>query len=67
MNRKSSLRAVAAKWLPLSGAAAAQVMRFGRTEGGRVPYVRIGVRDGRLSIVFFRHRDGSWNVFPPLA
>jgi hypothetical protein len=44
-------------------------MEFGRTPSDRRRYVRIGVirPDEGLTIVFFRHDDGSWNVFPAKA
>jgi hypothetical protein len=55
------------KWLSLSDGSPARVTAFGRTRGGKVPYVNVAVeRAGELlSIIFFRHRDGSWCVFPP--
>ncbi|TWG81486.1 hypothetical protein L602_004000000240 [Cupriavidus gilardii J11] len=69
MKRKpSSLRALAEKWLPLSGGNPPRVTRFGHTAASRVPYVCVAVprADALLSIFFFRHRDGKWYVFPPL-
>lgn len=66
--RISPLRALAEKWLPLSDANPARVTRFGHTAASRVPYVCLAVpRAGSLlSIIFFRHRDGNWYVFPPM-
>ncbi|MCD9119428.1 MULTISPECIES: hypothetical protein [unclassified Cupriavidus] len=65
--KTTTLREAAQKWLPLSASHPCRVTRFGHTGSGRVPYACIGFeRAGkRLSIVFFRHRDGSWYVFPP--
>jgi hypothetical protein len=55
------------KWLSLADGSPARVTAFGRTRGGQVPYVSVAVeRAGELlSIIFFRHHDGSWCVFPP--
>ncbi|MBY4898403.1 hypothetical protein [Cupriavidus sp. AU9028] len=66
-NRPLSLHAVARKWLPLSDANPPRVTRFGHT-ALRVPYACVAAEHaGRLfSIVFFRHRDGGWYVFPPM-
>ncbi|MFM0132352.1 hypothetical protein PQR09_31460 [Paraburkholderia sediminicola] len=45
----------------------ARVMEFSRTRPDRRRYVRVGTfrREACFAIVFFRHDDGSWNVFPP--
>ncbi|MBY4948404.1 hypothetical protein K6V92_17460 [Cupriavidus respiraculi] len=61
-----SLRPMVRKWLPVAEGPA-RVTAFGRTGAGRVPYVSVAVeRAGELlSIIFFRHRDGTWCVFPP--
>jgi hypothetical protein len=57
------------KWFGPPAVVKIRVMEFSRTrvEGRR--YVRIGAAsaDGNLTIVFFRHDDGSWNVFPAKA
>lgn len=62
-----SLRPMVRKWLPLAEGVPARVTAFGRMRRGKVRYVSVAVeRAGELlSIVFFRHRDGSWCVFPP--
>ncbi|RQS63569.1 hypothetical protein DID96_29565 [Burkholderia sp. Bp8963] len=63
------LRTLVGKWFGPSALATVRVMEFGRTQTDRRRYVRIGVvrADGGLTIVFFRHEDGSWNVFPAKA
>jgi hypothetical protein len=66
---KMCLRSLVAKWFGHSAVVAVRVMEFGRTPSDRRRYVRIGVirPDEGLTIVFFRHDDGSWNVFPAKA
>lgn len=60
------LRRLVGKWFGPSGVMTLRVVEFGRTPTDRRRYVRIGEArvDGALTIVFFRHDDGSWNVFP---
>ncbi|MFP3570733.1 hypothetical protein, partial [Paraburkholderia sp. SIMBA_030] len=43
-----------------------QIVEVGRTFPDRRRYVRIGAAASEYSssIVFFRHDDGSWHVFP---
>jgi hypothetical protein len=60
------LRALVDKWLGPGAATTVRVMEFSRTPSDRRRYVRVGAfrRETGFSIVFFRHDDGSWNVFP---
>ena len=62
-----SLRQMVAKWLDLAAAMPVSIVRGG-VDGGSVGnrYVRIEAMrsEGRFSIVFFRHNDGVWRVFP---
>ena len=51
------------KWLAPTAAIPARVTAY-RHRCVRVETSRPG---GVLSILFFRHADGSWNVFPPAA
>ena len=62
---EKSVRVQAHKWFGPS--AALRVIEFSRTPSDRRRYVCIGALrpEGCLTIVFFRHDDGSWNVFPP--
>lgn len=64
-----TLRALVDKWLAPSGAAPAHVVRTGRITRTRARYVSLeGVNaSGPLTIVFFRHGRGAWDVFPPVA
>lgn len=56
------------KWLAPTPAMPARVVRFCRTQMHRRCVCVEAVRpNGLLSIFFFRHDDGSWNVFPPAA
>ncbi len=59
------LRTLVGKWFGPS-AVTIRVIEFSRTRTDRRRYVRIGAveANGGLAIVFFRHDDGSWNVFP---
>ncbi|MDR8071882.1 hypothetical protein [Burkholderia cenocepacia] len=63
---KSSLRSLVDKWLGPTPARPLHVSRFGRTRDG-IRYVCVEVLPltGPLTIAFFYHEDGSWNVFPP--
>src|ERR1700686_5301926 len=60
------LRTLVGKWFGPSAVMTIRVVEFSRTRTDRRRYVRIGEArvDGSLTIVFFRHDDGSWNVFP---
>ena len=63
------LRAMVGRWFGPSALVSVGVMEFSRTRTDRRRYVRIGTvrADGGLTIVFFRHEDGSWNAFPAKA
>lgn len=64
-----SLRLVVDKWFTPTTATPVRVTEFGRITSTQRRYVRIeALRPaGLLVIFFFRHDDGSWNVFPPIA
>ena len=64
---QGSLRSVVEKWLWLTQAAPARVTDFSRMASSGTRFVRVDVsRQGRrVSFLFFRHLDGTWNVFPP--
>lgn len=68
MNPSSHLRSAAEKWFGPPGAWPWRVMRYGRTTRG-VRYVWIeALRPaGARTIIFFRHPDSAWRVFPPDA
>jgi hypothetical protein len=63
------LRTLVGKWFGSPPVVTILVLEFSRTRTGRKRYVRIGTAraDRSLTIVFFRHDDGSWNVFPEEA
>jgi hypothetical protein len=65
--RERSLRLSVKKWFQSTPAMPVQVFDFVRVMPGRARYVRVGVvrPHGTLAIVFFRHSEGSWNVYPP--
>jgi hypothetical protein len=65
--RERSLRNVVESWLGSESAKCIRVKRFSHTRRKLWRYVCVeAVRErGTLAIVFFRHDDGSWCVFPP--
>jgi hypothetical protein len=66
---EKSLHWIVDKWLAPAPGAPVRITSIRRSgpRGGRVVCVEIARPGGVLSIVFFRHEDGSWNVFPPAA
>ncbi|MBB6322627.1 hypothetical protein FHX56_005982 [Paraburkholderia tropica] len=62
---RKSLRALVNDWLGHSGHF--RVTRPGRTKKmpWRVVKVEVARASGTFEIVFFRHDDGSWCVYPP--
>jgi hypothetical protein len=60
-----SLRTLVDKWIGATGGMRVAQFRHSRNEQYR--FVRVeGALDGSLiALVFFRHDDGSWCVFPP--
>ncbi|CAD6561393.1 hypothetical protein LMG27952_07453 [Paraburkholderia hiiakae] len=65
--RERSLRHVVESWLGTQEAGHIRVTRFSHTRRKLWRYVCVEAsrERGKLSIVFFRHDDGSWCVFPP--
>ncbi|CAB3793863.1 hypothetical protein LMG28688_03827 [Paraburkholderia caffeinitolerans] len=65
--RERSLRVLAEKWLGEAGAKTARVTRFRHSTRRSWRYVCVEAQQpgGPFSILFFRHDDGSWCVFPP--
>lgn len=63
---EGSLRSLVQKWLWPTQTSSARVTRFGRTALARTRIVRLEVSRPERPIVllFFRHADGTWNVFP---
>jgi hypothetical protein len=64
-----SLHALVEKWLAPTLSMPARVTQFGRTVSTHLRYVRLegGPATIPVTIIFFRHDDGSWSVFPPTA
>jgi hypothetical protein len=64
-----SLRTQVEKWLAPSPSTPVHVTEFGRTraEGARYVCVETGLPLGSRALLFFRHGDGSWFVFPPAS
>jgi len=55
------------KWLVSSRATEMRISRFVDMGSGRRRQVRVELRrvEDSVEIVFFRHDDGTWHVFPP--
>jgi len=64
---RTTLHGLVDKWLGPTEAAPARVVRLSRKGVNVTRCVRVEVRrpSGLLSVLFFRHGDGSWWVFPP--
>ncbi|WP_321928698.1 hypothetical protein [Paraburkholderia guartelaensis] len=62
-----SLRLLVEKWIGTSPERRPRVTGFGYCRQRAWRYVRVEAANssGVLSILFFRHEDGSWCVFPP--
>jgi hypothetical protein len=65
----SSLRSLIDKWIELAPSSTTQVVRISRPDVRKVRCVCIEVKRaaGPVSLMFFRHGDGSWCVFPPAS
>jgi hypothetical protein len=66
---EKSLHWIVDKWLAPTPAMPARVTGVRRTGSRRSRMVCVEMLrpGGLLSLAFFRHDDGSWNVFPPAA
>ena len=66
-SRGRSLRLLVERWIGTDDANHARVTRLAR--GARGPWrwvcVEVPRASGALRIMFFRHNDGSWFVYPP--
>ncbi|AQV99202.1 hypothetical protein BJN34_35590 (plasmid) [Cupriavidus necator] len=61
-----SLRGLMEKWFGPEAPTIARITRM-RDDAYQRGYVQVEVEQasGALSLLFFRHADGSWCVFPP--
>ena len=66
---EKSLHWIVDKWLAPTPSMPARVtqVRHNRSEQQRFVRVEALRPTGLLSFIFFRHDDGSWNVFPPAS
>jgi hypothetical protein len=64
-----SLRGIVEKWLSPTPASPVSGIHLCRMQANHARCVRVeAVRAGGvLALFFFRHADGSWQVFPPVA
>lgn len=65
---RTSLRSLVDKWLAPTPSTPGWVTNFGHIASSHLRYVRLegGAATAPRAIIFFRHDDGSWYVFPPL-
>jgi len=66
---EKSWRSAVEKWLPPCSTTAIRVTRFSRTRASRWRYVCVEMQRpiNPVALLFFRHDDGTWCVFPPEA
>ena len=64
---EKSLHFLVEKWLTPTAATPIRVTRFSRTGSTRGRYVRVDAQrpEGSVGLFFFRHDNGTWQVFPP--
>ncbi|CAE6821881.1 hypothetical protein [Paraburkholderia domus] len=69
MTGERTLRLLVDKWLGPRSELRTRITRLSRFRQAQRRYVCVeAVRSsGALAIVFFRHDDGSWCVFPPMS
>ncbi|MGX6999298.1 hypothetical protein [Caballeronia sp. KNU42] len=67
--QRDSLRRIVEKWLAPTPGAPVREIRLCRMAANHTRYVRVEALrpSGVLALFFFRHDDGSWQVFPPVA
>jgi hypothetical protein len=64
---RTSLRLQIGKWLGPISSKTVRITRSDHTGDGRVRCISVEAlrQNSTLSIVFFRHGDGSWLIYPP--
>ncbi|QCP49089.1 hypothetical protein FAZ95_07790 [Trinickia violacea] len=62
-----SLRTMVEDWMAPDTAKGVKVRKFGRSKNGRYVCIEAVNAAGPIAIFFFRHRDGTWCIFPPSA
>ena len=67
--QRDSLRRIVEKWLAPTPGTPVREIRLCRMPADHTRYVRVEALrpSGVLALFFFRHDDGSWQVFPPEA
>jgi hypothetical protein len=63
---EGSLHSLVDKWLHPTDASPARVIGSGRTALARVRFVCLEIErnDRPIALLFFRHVDGTWHIFP---
>ena len=66
---EKSLHWIVDKWLAPTPSMPARITQIQHDRSQPHRFVRVEALrpSGLLSIIFFRHDDGSWNVFPPAS
>lgn len=66
---EKSLHWIVDKWLAPTPSMPARVTQVRHRSADSRRFVRVEALrpTGLLSIIFFRHDDGTWNVFPPAS
>lgn len=66
---EKSLRSAVEKWLAPDSTTAIRITPFNRTRANRWRYVHVDMQrlTNPIALLFFRHDDGTWCVFPPKA
>ncbi|QCP48454.1 hypothetical protein FAZ95_04165 [Trinickia violacea] len=64
-----SLRSLVEKWFAPTSETPLRVTRLGRAQShqGTCVHIELLLSTRPVGLFFFRHRDGSWCVFPPEA
>jgi len=64
-----SLRSLVEKWLAPTSGTPVRVTRLSRPQAhaGNCVHIELLLPTRSVGLFFFRHRDGSWSVFPPQA
>ena len=67
--QRKSLRLLIEQWFAPTSTRPVRLRRLGGMPSSRQHYVCVEVscRARSLAILFFRHSDGTWHVFPPEA
>lgn len=62
-----SLRLMVEHWLTADSSTGVRVTKFKNRRSHHECYVRVEIfkEAGPIEMFFFRHRDGTWRIYPP--